>query len=261
MLIYIVLDNLPNPDLQAEIDEAAADGEPTPKPPPTPSKTKKKSKAKTKPGDVKPGDDEVSEEKKGGRRKALISSYEPDKRLDSWLKVKKDYNAQADTIDLIPIGGWHGQGRKAKWWSPILLAARNPETGALEAVTKCISGFTDAFYKANKEKYEEGSDNVISRPSYVEYVGTPDVFFEPQEVWEMQFADITLSPTYTAAIGLVSEERGLSLRFPRFLKVREDKSIEEASTSDFLASLYRKQQAKAPSKDAPAVEDEDEDMG
>ena len=61
----------------------------------------------------------------------------------------------------------------------------------------------------------------------------------------MAFADVTLSPTYTAAIGLVSEERGLSMRFPRFLKVRDDKGIEEASTSDFLAGLYRKQEASA----------------
>lgn len=57
----------------------------------------------------------------------------------------------------------------------------------------------------------------------------------------MAFADITLSPTYTAAIGLVSDERGLSLRFPRFLRVRDDKSIDEATTSDYLALLWRKQ--------------------
>jgi hypothetical protein len=31
-------------------------------------------------------------------------------------------------------------------------------------------------------------------------------------------------------MGLVSAERGLSLRFPRFIKVRTDKSIEQAST-------------------------------
>ncbi|GAB1194641.1 hypothetical protein APSETT444_003887 [Aspergillus pseudonomiae] len=178
---------------------------------------------------------------KGGRRKALLSTYEPDKRLESWLKVKKDYSTSSETLDLIPVGAWHGQGRKAKWWSPILLAVRNPETGSLEAVTKCMSGFTDKFYQANKDKYTEGSPNVISRPSYVEYYGEPDVWFEPQEVWEMAFADITLSPTYTAAIGLVSDERGLSLRFPRFLRVREDKSIDEATTSDYLALLWRKQ--------------------
>jgi DNA ligase-1 len=178
---------------------------------------------------------------KSTRRKALLSTYEPDKRLESWLKVKKDYSTSSDTLDLIPVAGWHGSGRKAKWWSPILLAVRNPETGTLEAVTKCMSGFTDKFYQSNKDKYAPGSTNVISRPSYVEYYGEPDVWFEPQEVWEMAFADITLSPTYPAAIGLVSEERGLSLRFPRFLKVREDKSIDEATTSDYLALLWRKQ--------------------
>lgn len=180
-------------------------------------------------------------EKASTRRKALLSTYEPDKRLDSWLKVKKDYSTASETLDLIPIAAWHGQGRKAKWWSPILLAVRNPETGTLEAVTKCMSGFTDKFYLSNKEKYAEGSTNLISRPSYVDYPLEPDVWFEPQEVWEMAFADITLSPTYRAAIGLVSEERGLSLRFPRFIRVRDDKSVDEASTGDELAGLWRKQ--------------------
>ena len=228
-----VLDNLPNPDLVVDLPD---DIETVPAAPITPAKSKKGKKAKI---------DKDEEKEKGTRRKALLSTYEPDKRLDSWLKVKKDYHAGADTIDLIPVGGWHGQGRKAKWWSPILLACRNPETGSLEVVTKCISGFTDKFYQANKEKYAEDGPNVISRPSYVDYAGHPDVWFEPQEVWEMAFADITLSPTYTAAIGLVSDERGLSMRFPRFLKVRDDKSIDEASTSDFLAGLYRKQEARA----------------
>ncbi|KAL5334019.1 ATP-dependent DNA ligase [Aspergillus crustosus] len=191
---------------------------------------------------------------KGGRRKALLSSYEPDKRLESWLKVKKDYSASSETLDLIPVAAWHGSGRKAKWWSPILLAVCNPETGGLQAVTKCMSGFSDKFYQANKDKYEEGTSNVISRPSYVEYNGEPDIWFEPNEVWETAFADITLSPTYPAAIGLVSDERGLSLRFPRFLKVRKDKSIDEASTSDYLALLYRKQSERARAEEGTTTD-------
>ncbi|KAL8912966.1 MAG: hypothetical protein Q9171_002165 [Xanthocarpia ochracea] len=228
-----VLDNVFNPELPQPGD----DPEMEVKVPSTPSKAgKKKSKASA--------TERAEEKEKGARRKALLATYEPDKRLDSWLKVKKDYNTSADTIDLIPIAGWHGQGRKAKWWSPILLAVRNPATGSLEAVTKCISGFTDKFYQANKERYAEGGDNVIARPSYVDYLGNPDAWFEPQEVWEMAFADITKSPTYLAAIGLVSADRGLSMRFPRFLKVREDKGIDEASTSEFLAELWRKQEAK-----------------
>lgn len=242
-----VLDNVLNPALPSwpNVGESPA---------PIPPKPGKKNKSKASASERAEEKEKASQ---GSRRKALLATYEPDKRLDSWLKVKKDYNTSADTIDLIPIAAWHGSGRKAKWWSPILLAVRNPETGSLEAVTKCISGFTDKFYQANKEKYEEGSKNLIARPSYVEYNGYPDVWFEPQEVWEMAFADITMSPTYLAALGLVSEERGLSMRFPRFLKVREDKSIDEASTSDFLAELWRKQEARVkPGDEASSKPDE-----
>ncbi|CAM1503830.1 Fc.00g014210.m01.CDS01 [Cosmosporella sp. VM-42] len=236
-----ILDNLPTVPYIGEEEQAPVNEEKIVLP---------KSKAKSK-GKGKAMVDANGEKKAKTRRKPLLATYEPDKRLDSWLKVKKDYNSSFDTLDLIPIAGWHGQGRKAKWWSPILLAVRNEDSGTLEAVCKCMSGFTDTFYKANREFYDDGEEsgepkNTRShKPSFIEYSGpSPDVWFEPQEVWEMAFADITLSPTYTAAIGLVSEERGLSLRFPRFLKKREDKGLDEASTRDFLAGLWRKQEAK-----------------
>jgi DNA ligase-1 len=252
-----ILDNLPNPKLKPEGelgDSLTTEATPV-ELHSKPNKGKKKATAEEEPG-------------KKTRRKALLSTYEPDKRLDSWLKVKKDYSTTFDTLDLIPIAGWHGQGRKAAFWSPILLAVRNPETGSIEAVCKCISGFTDTFYKENKAFYnkDEGTNVLDKKPGYVEYEGGyPDVWFEPQEVWEMAFADITLSPVYTAAIGLVSEERGLSLRFPRFLKKRTDKSIDEASTNEFLAGLWRKQEAKGPVVDEEQEleieekEDEDDD--
>ncbi|ORY06036.1 hypothetical protein BCR34DRAFT_41785 [Clohesyomyces aquaticus] len=245
-----VLDNLPNPELEAQI-EAAEEEEPA-----EPAISKKKGKKTKSKSTANPSDKGKEEFKPSSRRKALLATYEPDKRLDSWLKVKKDYNQSADTLDLIPIGGFHGSGRKSKWWSPILLAVRNAENGTLEAVTKCMSGFTDKFYAANRAKYEKDdpdNTNVLpDKPSYVEYNGGggwPHVWFEPQEVWEVAFADITLSPTYTAAIGLVSEERGLSTRFPRFLKTREDKSIDEATEAGELAEMWRKQEARAPRKE------------
>ncbi|POR39262.1 DNA ligase [Tolypocladium paradoxum] len=253
-----ILDNLP--ELPYLGDAEAQPHQDTEKP--STPKSRSKSKQKTKNGPAADGE----EKKVKSRRKPLLATYEPDKRLDSWLKVKKDYNSSFDTLDLIPIAGWHGQGRKAKWWSPILLAVRNEESGTLEAVCKCISGFTDAFYTAKKEFYDDGRESGEAKntrsqkPGFVEYSGpSPDVWFEPQEVWEMAFADITLSPTYTAAIGLVSDERGLSLRFPRFLKKRDDKNIDEASTNDFLAGLWRKQEAKAVTEQGSKAQPQDDD--
>ncbi|KAI1424235.1 hypothetical protein F5Y12DRAFT_467821 [Xylaria sp. FL1777] len=290
-----ILDNLPNIPLPISTDTAEdqdSTGQQLEESTTTGAKTGK-GKSKASPGDIK--EKQVIPATKPTRRKPLLATYEPDKRLDSWLKVKKDYSSSFDTLDLVPVAAWHGQGRKAKWWSPILLAVRNEETGTLEAVCKCMSGFTDTFYKANRRFYDDGSgdaeegraeevdaandsaspskgddkdgnqdgsttrryENVRkTKPGFVEYAGFPDVWFEPQEVWEVAFADITLSPTYTAAIGLVSQDRGLSLRFPRFLRKREDKGIEEASTSEFLAGLFRKQEAKAP---PPPVRDDGDD--
>lgn len=45
-----------------------------------------------------------------------------------------------DSLDLIPIAAWHGNGRKAQWWSPVLLGLWDPETGQPVAVCKCMSG-------------------------------------------------------------------------------------------------------------------------
>jgi DNA ligase-1 len=55
---------------------------------------------------------------------------------------------------------------------------------------------------------------------------------------------VTVSPVSNAARGLISAERGLSLRFPRFIRLREDKHLEQASTPEFLAGIYRAQRAR-----------------
>ncbi|KAJ9110669.1 hypothetical protein QFC19_001498 [Naganishia cerealis] len=197
----------------------------------------------------------------GGTKKPLPSTYEPDARSQGWLKVKKGklfrvefrndayyLEGMGDSLDLVPIGAWWGLGRKAGWYSPILLALYNPETGALEAVCKCISGFSDAFYKDLLVRFPpEGSPDKCRKKEPFTYVETgglrPDLWFEPSEVWEIRGADISLSPVYTAAASHLGSERGLSIRFPRFIRRREDKSWEEATTAEQFAEMYRKQSA------------------
>ncbi|EKM80717.1 hypothetical protein AGABI1DRAFT_71206 [Agaricus bisporus var. burnettii JB137-S8] len=182
------------------------------------------------------------------RKKPLPATYEPDKRTAAWLKLKKDYvSGVGDSLDLVPVGAWYGNGRKVKWWSPILMAVYDQSSGQFVAVCKCMSGFTDSFYQDTRDRYNpgDGPDVICSpRPLWeCDFGGfTPDVYFRPQEVWEIRGADITLSPVSVAAKGLGSLTRGLSLRFPRFLRVREDKTIEQASTPEFLASIWKKQQ-------------------
>lgn len=83
----------------------------------------------------------------------------------------------------------------------------------------------------------------------------PEVYFKPGEVWEIRGADVTLSPVSIAAQGLVSLSRGLSLRFPRFIKVRDDKTIREASDPEFLAKMWKDQQGKG--SDQNGVDDVD----
>lgn len=74
-------------------------------------------------------------------RKKLSAAYNVDQRTYSWIKLKKDYvEGIGDTLDLIPIGAWHGNGRKVQWWSPILLGIWDPAIEKPVAVCKCMSG-------------------------------------------------------------------------------------------------------------------------
>ncbi len=61
--------------------------------------------------------------------------------------MSRDYCEELrDSLDLVPIGAWHGNGRKVGWYSPFLLAAYDPDTEEFQSVCRCMSGYTDAFY-------------------------------------------------------------------------------------------------------------------
>ncbi|DBB01067.1 hypothetical protein WJX77_004280 [Trebouxia sp. C0004] len=176
----------------------------------------------------------------------VAAGYQPSKRSDSWIKLKRDYcEGLRDSLDLVVIGAWQGQGRKVKWFSPFLLAAWDPETEEYQSVCRCMSGFTDAFYADATTRFK--ATTIPAKKSYYRTDESPDVWFEPSEVWEIRGADLTISPVHKAAVGHIHPDRGISLRFPRYITSRDDKRPEDASTPDVIVDLYNKQSRRMTS--------------
>lgn len=176
------------------------------------------------------------------------SHYEPSRRSQNWLKVKKDYLSGAgDSLDLVVLGAYFGKGKRTSVYGAFHLACYNPNTETYETVCNIGTGFSEAILA---ELHEILSPLAIQRPKpfYDHSTGKndqPDVWFEPRYVWEVKTADLTLSPRYRAAaseFGLDGTHKGVSLRFPRFIKVRDDKKPEDATTSGQVAEMYRKQE-------------------
>jgi hypothetical protein len=93
-----------------------------------------------------------------------------------------------------------------------------------------------------------------SRPSsaFVITNESPPIWFQPMEVFEVSFADMSLSPQHTAAAGLLDDPagRGVALRFPRFKRRRPDKRPDQATTSLQIAQLFAKQSKQVEAHEA-----------
>jgi len=144
------------------------------------------------------------------------SGYTAGRRGAGWIKVKPRH-----TLDLVVLAAEWGSGRRHGLLSNLHLGARGdgtPELGEWVMLGKTFKGLTDetlAFQTRELLARE------VSRNDWVVYV-------RPELVVEIAFDGLQRSPRYPS---------GLTLRFARVVRYREDKRPEEADTIDAVRRL------------------------
>jgi len=184
--------------------------------------------------------------------------YEPSRRSLNWLKLKKDYlEGLGDSVDLVPLGAYHGRGKRTGVYGAYLLACYDTDTEEFQSVCKIGTGFSEEDLKSLAEGLNK---HVIPSKSGQYNVSDQlecDVWFDAVQVWEVKAADLSKSSAHRGAEGKTGEHgRGIGLRFPRFERVREDKRPEQATTSDQILDMYYQQDTIVGSNGG---DDEDDD--
>ncbi|MDX3374733.1 ATP-dependent DNA ligase [Streptomyces sp. ME02-6991-2A] len=146
--------------------------------------------------------------------KDLAAAYSAGRRGASWLKVKPVH-----TLDLVVLAAEWGSGRRTGKLSNLHLGARRPD-GTFAMLGKTFKGLTDALLEWQTEKLRAlatGEDGHI-------------VTVRPELVVEIAYDGLQRSTRYPA---------GVTLRFARVLRYREDKTAQEADTVETVLSRQR----------------------
>lgn len=193
--------------------------------------------------------------------KKVNGIYEPGARGFSWVKFKREeeggesvsrFGGLVDTIDCVVLGYYAGKGKRTEFGiGAFLVGVYNEDKDNFESISKIGTGLTDEQWRdlklkiSAKGKSASGGKNeklkIDEKP--VRYVVSkeliPDVWIEPRLVAEILADEITRSPVHTA--GAKSNEPGYALRFPRLIRWRDDKSVQQATTVKEVKRLYKLQ--------------------
>jgi len=172
--------------------------------------------------DVKKAEDFYKEalnaKQEGVFLKVLDSHYVFGRHVDGWYKIKPIM----ETLDLVIVGSTWGEGSRAKWLSSYVLACRDPNTGKFLPCGMMGTGLTEEQFQLMTDTLKE---------LIIEEKGR-EVKLRPKIVVEVAYQEIQKSPNY---------ESGLALRFPRLIRIREDKGSDEADTIERVNELFKSQ--------------------
>jgi DNA ligase-1 len=144
--------------------------------------------------------------------KALDSPYSAGRRGASWLKVKPVH-----TLDLVVLAAEWGHGRRTGKLSNLHLGARRPD-GTFAMLGKTFKGLTDTLLAWQTDRLQELA---LSDDGWL-------VRVRPELVVEVAFDGLQRSSRYPA---------GVTLRFARVLRYRDDKTAAEADTVETVLAL------------------------
>jgi DNA ligase-1 len=128
--------------------------------------------------------------------------------------LKKDYLAGVgDSLDLVVVGGYYGKGKRTNVYGAFLLACYDADSEEYQTICKIGTGFSEEALAAHYTALQP-LETDKARGDVKVGGAKPDVWFEPKVVWEVLTADLSLSPVYTAAQGLVGAVSFGRLLFP-----------------------------------------------
>ena len=177
-------------------------------------------------------DTALSKNLEGIIAKKLDAPYKAGKRDFVWIKLKKSYGKEIDTIDGVIVGYYRGTGSRTNLLGGVLLAVYNDELDRFETIAKVGSGFTeeemmDLLERLERIKIQTPDKNLFFKQH-------PDFWVKPEIVIEVAYDEITNSPLHTCSY---EDGKGLSLRFPRFVRFRFDKSKYNITTSNEVREM------------------------
>lgn len=158
------------------------------------------------------------------------------------------YRMDVIKTQLVPIAAWWGKGSHQDVFGVFLMAAFHESKAVFQSVCKLGAGLSDRQLTEQtdallKQILSSCPANYKINPSI-----NPDVWFDASSVWEVIGADLSLSQLHTAAQGELHENNGITLRFPRFIRICDDIATARATTAQELLVMYEAQKAAKPSE-------------